>query len=421
MVKMLRNKKALELKRAELAPLLEREEELKKEAEELEQSIEGAEKEEDLDLIDEEIEKNTEEAKENEEKINSIKEEMKALEEEMEKLQEKTAKATTKKREVQPMLNVSEREQLRTLLSTEDSVERKFVSEVIGAIKEKRAFAGGEELIPETFIGILYDKTYKKSKLLPLVDVVNAKGTGKFLVDVSAPDFVWTEKCADIPELTMAALGTLELDRYALGGYVPVCNAIIEDAMIDVATYILDKMAEGKAKAIDAAILSGLGSDSNQPEGILTKVTNAAAAHDLEGIMAAAVEIGSNNDDDVEIDEVTLVMNPTDFYKYVKPATYQVDNNAKVVSMAPTDFKQLPDGTPVVLTKRIEAGTSLMGAFKSYKWRNAKNDTVQVLKELRALNRQTLFLLDGAHDGKVGNIDHFVKITLEKKPETPEA
>ena len=417
MIKALRVKREIELKKEKLKPLEKRAEELVDEAAKLEQSIDEAEKVEDLDLIDEEINKNATETKETEDKINAIKAEMDALEEELNKLVEKSNDGPNKKREVIVAMNLTERENLRALLSAEESSERKFIGEVVSAIRENRAFAGGAELIPETFVDILYDRTMKKSKLLPLVDVVTAKGTAKFLIDSIAPEFVWTEKCADIPELTFAALGTMELDRYALGGYVPVCNAVIEDAMIDVADYILTKMAEGKAKSIDKAILSGLGSASNQPEGILTKVTNTAGATTLMEIMAAAVKIGSNFADDVEVGELTIVMNPADFYAYVKPATYQVDGNGKVVSMAPVDFKQLPDGTKVITTKRIAAGTALMGDFKSYKWRNAKNDTVSVLKELGALNRKTMFLLDGAHDGKVANKDHFVKITLT--PPTP--
>lgn len=333
---------------------------------------------------------------------------------------ERTAPAEIKTREVVNM-NLSEREIIRQALAKEDSAERKFISDYVMAAMEKRAFEAGPQIIPESFMGILHDRTYKGSRLLPLVNVVNAKGKMKFLVDSKLPDFVWTEKCADIPELTLGALGTLELDRYALGGYIAVCNAIIEDAMIDVADYLLDKMSAGRAKAIDLAILNGQGSAANQPEGILTKVTNTATATSIQELMDAEALVGALDTEDATMDgAMTLVMNPADYYTVVKPATFVTTSNGQLVATDVENFRALPDGVSVVLTKRIPKGTGLLGYFKSYFWRNAMNETVMVLREIRALNRQTVFAIDGAHDGKVAFPDNFVKITISA-PVKPEA
>lgn len=147
---------------------------------------------------------------------------------------------------------------------------RSFLGEVRAAIKEKRALTGVGMTIPEVMLGLIREEMAAASKLLPFVDLRSVSGKGRQNVMGKISEGVWTEMCANLNELDLA-FNQVEVDGYKVGGFVVVCNAVLEDSDIALANEIITAIGKAIAKALDKAILFGDG--SKKPVGIAKRLS----------------------------------------------------------------------------------------------------------------------------------------------------
>jgi HK97 family phage major capsid protein len=155
-------------------------------------------------------------------------------------------------------------EERTRLVQREDMQE--FLGKVRSAIKEQRALTNVGYLIPDVFLGILKAAIEDYSKLYNRVYKEPVSGPARLVIEGPAPEAVWTEACANLNELDLS-WSKAEIDGYKVGGYFKVCNAIIEDADIDLAGYINEKLGQAIGLAIDKAIVFGTG--TKMPTGIV--------------------------------------------------------------------------------------------------------------------------------------------------------
>ena len=66
----------------------------------------------------------------------------------------------------------------------------------------------------------------------------------------------------------------VEVDGYKVGGYIAVCNAILEDSDINLAQFIFDALGQAIGLALDKAIIYGKG--DKMPVGIATRLAESA-------------------------------------------------------------------------------------------------------------------------------------------------
>lgn len=273
--------KSLELVREKIADFATREAEL-------EADIAEAETDEEKTAVEEAVEAFTAEKESAEAEEKSLRETVEALEAEIAEIEERTKKATTgapeksakaetesrkvmtsmNKRNIFNTLSIEE----RTAMFESDSV-KNFMSEVRTAIKEKRALAQAGLLIPDYFLGLLRENVLKYSKLVDRVNYVRISGTGRQAVMGTIPEAVWTEMCANLNELGLTFYEQ-EVDGWKVGGFVPVCNAVLEDSDIDLASTVLDAIAQAIGYALDKAILFGNG--TRMPLGFFTRLAQTA-------------------------------------------------------------------------------------------------------------------------------------------------
>ena len=159
-------------------------------------------------------------------------------------------------------------QQERTAFLENEGV-RSFLGEVRAAIKEKRALTGVGLTIPEVMLGLIREEMAAASKLLPFVDLRSVSGKGRQNVMGKISEGVWTEMCANLNELNLA-FNQVEVDGYKVGGFVVVCNAVLEDSDIALANEIISAIGKAIAKALDKAILFGDG--SKKPVGIAARL-----------------------------------------------------------------------------------------------------------------------------------------------------
>ena len=172
---------------------------------------------------------------------------------------------------------------------------RAFVEKMAEAMREKRDIENLNLTIPEVILPLLRENVFDYSKLLRRVNRVVVNGEARQIVAGTVPEAVWTEMCANINELSWG-FTQIMLDGYKEAGYIPVCNAVLEDSYIDMAAEIITMLGQSLGLALDKAILYGR-SDANQfmPMGIVTRLAQTAQPSGYPTNAPAWIDLHSTN------------------------------------------------------------------------------------------------------------------------------
>ena len=273
--------KDLETREAELAA---REAELEEALEEVSNDEEKAAFDEALEAYEKDKEELDTAKEENAKEGDDLQAEIEELEKE---LDERTAKKNeaAKKVEKTPAEKETRKEMNHMIYRTfakmtmEERtaiVEREDVKTFLGEIRNRlqsRAVTNASVTIPNVLVGVIYQNAEESSKLLKHVRVENVPGIARLIVDGGFPEAVWTEQCANLNELSIG-LYDMEVDGYKVGGFIKVCNAILEDSDIDLASTITEKLGLAIGYALDKAIVAGTG--TKMPLGFATRLLQAS-------------------------------------------------------------------------------------------------------------------------------------------------
>lgn len=400
---------------------------------ELKAAFEQAESQEDIDLIDAEMKEFDEkrsafQTKEKEftDKITELRSELEAIESEQpespkkneERSKEPVQVRTVTTGGIETMANTIEtRSQMLERLNQTEV--REFYANVAKAVKDKRAVTESDLLIPETVINMIQMRLGDYSVLYKEVNVVKLSGTARVILDGKIPEAIWTEMCDPVEELAFGFSQT-EIDGFKVGGFIPVCNAVLEDAMINLANYIEQRLAMAIAKSLDKAILIGEGASAKQPEGIITNtdVATATSTGELVDIMKNVGTI-DHGDDALDKGELIAVMKRSTYYTHLMEQTYLPTADGRLVVQDATS-PRLPDGTRVVFSNYAPENVIVIGDFKKYLLGERAGVKLAVSQDVRFIQDQTVFKGTARYDGKVVDKEAFVVITIEKtEVETP--
>ena len=161
------------------------------------------------------------------------------------------------------------------LAQRQETLAREDVKAFLGGLRAMKgaqaSISGGELTIPITFLDLIAENMYRYSKLLNRVRVRNVDGQARQTIAGTVPEAVWTEMCGIINELTFK-FNQITLDGYKVAGFVPVCNSLLEDNDVNLASWIVEMISESVGLAMDKAILYGKGPSYRQPLGIVTRL-----------------------------------------------------------------------------------------------------------------------------------------------------
>ena len=150
-----------------------------------------------------------------------------------------------------------------------------FLQRVRAMRAEQRAVTGAELGIPKVILGLIRENIDRYSKLKKHVTVRQIAGEGRVLVSGPIPEAVWTGMCETLNELDLS-FTQVELEGFKVGGVIYVCNALMKDTDIALATEIINAIGQAIGLALDKAILYGKGANKKMPMGIVTRLTQTA-------------------------------------------------------------------------------------------------------------------------------------------------
>lgn len=310
-IKAIMLRKRLDVLNGQLAPLTEKDAEFDTRERELETAVAEATTQEELDTVNEMADTFEQERSAHVAERDRISAEIQAVEQELAAEEQRQAEAARRPAENHNIENREENSmdldirslpierraidaipsELRTRIMGQQDV-KDFLQRVRDLKGQTRSVSGGELLIPVVLVDLIAQNMYRYSKLLRRVRLRNVAGTTRQTVMGTIPEAVWTEACAALNELNLAA-SAVTLDGYKVGGFIPVCNALLEDSDINLAGYIVEAFAEAIGLAVDKAILYGTG--NKMPMGIVTRLAQTSQPAGYPADAPAWVDLHTSN------------------------------------------------------------------------------------------------------------------------------
>lgn len=323
MLKALMLRRSIDAKKAELAALEEKDAEFVTREAELETAINEVEpgNQEQEAAVTAEIEKFENERTAHGDQKKALTEEVQRMESELEELERSAPKPQKngpehgeKVRGDMHMENINIRalprnqrafdalsgERRAAILAQEDT--KTFLAQLRSMKGQSRAVTGGELTIPVVFLELVAENMYRYSKLLNRVRVRNVSGEARQTIAGTVPEAVWTEMCAAINELTFA-FNQITVDGYKVAGFVPVCNSLLEDNDVNLASWIVEMLSESIGLAMDKAILYGKG--TGMPLGVVPRLAQQSAPANYPANAPAWVDLHTTNIKQIGGDSVT--------------------------------------------------------------------------------------------------------------------
>lgn len=183
-------------------------------------------------------------------------------------------------------------EQRNTIVAQDDV--KAFLGELRSMKGQSRAITGAELTIPVVFLDLISENVFRYSKLLNRVRVRNVSGEARQTIAGTVPEAIWTEMCGAINELSFT-FNQVTLDGYKVAGYVPVCNSLLEDNDVNLASWIVEMISESIGLAMDKAILYGKGAASKMPLGIVTRLAQDTKPADYPANAPEWVDLSDSN------------------------------------------------------------------------------------------------------------------------------
>ena len=286
-------KKNLEEAKAKQAELQTREAEL-------EEAINEASTDEEKETVEAAVSEFETEKADTDKAVEGFEEELRNLESELNETEEQAAPAPveeTKVEERHEVVKMSKRTKFfgMTIEERDAFVAKEEVKEFLERVrkigKEKRSVTGGDLLIPTVVLELIRENIGEYSKLIKHVNLKPVNGKARQNVLGAIPEAVWTEMCAKLNELSITFTG-LQVDGYKVGGYIPVCNALLEDSDINLAQEIFTAIGAAIGYALDKAIVFGTG--TKMPLGIFTRLAETSNPSDPR-ILGTWTDLHSTN------------------------------------------------------------------------------------------------------------------------------
>ena len=283
------------------------------------------------------------------------------------------------------------------------SEENKYYQRVIEASKAsdfKQAIANIDVAMPFTIIDSVLEDIETKYELLSLVDIHNTTALTKWIVNKEGSQLAaWGEINSAITKELEGKIGVIDTTLYKLTAFMFVSLDMLDLGPAWVDRYVRAILVDAVGYAAETAIVNGTG--KNQPIGMTRDVSDdvtVTAGIYPEKETISITDLSPKTYGDLisqlaktptgrprVVDGLILVVNPSDYYKIIMPATtIQTPSGGYVNNV-------LPVPTKIIQSVGAPEGKAIIGMAKRYFFgvgtgKNAKlgyDDSYKYLEEQR--------------------------------------
>lgn len=260
------------------------------------------------------------------------------------------------------------------------STEKKYYEKLIDAFKSenpKQALTNPEIVMPETVLDAVFDDLQTEHPLLSHLSFTNTRGAIKFLF--STNDFqkaVWGKLCAEITEEIEASFSEIDMTLMKLSAFIPVCEAMLDLGPVWLDSYVRQILYEALANGLEDGIINNLNTTTG-PVGMIADMTTgsggvgaatftaktATPITDLQpatlGAQLAKLAVDAAGKARA-IRDVILIVNPTDYFTKVFPATTVMNGAGVYVNNV------LPYPMTIIQSAAVATGKAVLGLGYKY-------------------------------------------------------
>ena len=260
------------------------------------------------------------------------------------------------------------------------SKEKKYYEKLIEAFKSenpKQALTDPEIVMPETVLDAVFDDLQTEHPLLSHISFTNTRGAIKFLF--SKNDFqkaVWGKLCAEITKEIEASFSEIDMTLMKLSAFIPVCEAMLDLGPVWLDSYVRQILYEALANGLEDGIINNLNTTTG-PVGMIADMTTgsggvgaatftaktATPITDLQpatlGAQLAKLAVDAAGKARA-IRDVILIVNPTDYFTKVFPATTVMNGAGVYVNNV------LPYPMTIIQSAAVATGKAVLGLGYKY-------------------------------------------------------
>lgn len=228
-----------------------------------------------------------------------------------------------------------------------------------------------DETLPKTTINAVFDDLTENHPLLDAINFQNTSALTEILISTSSGVAGWSELAATITDELSGAFAVINLDKKKLSAFIPVANAMLDLGPTWLDQYVRTLLSEAIAVALEAGIVDGDG--NGKPLGMTRALTGAtdgvyprktataitALDTTTYGTILNTLSQGPNSKRRA-ITSVLMVVNPSDYFTKVFPATTPRTTDGGFNSGV------FPFPTTVIQSDAVPVGFAVMGLGKKY-------------------------------------------------------
>lgn len=224
---------------------------------------------------------------------------------------------------------------VRQLTSEERDFFQAF-GKAAAANNPRQALADLDKVMPKTVVDHVFRDLVTKHPLLSKINFINAGYITEYMVNTNGhQEAVWGELCDEIVKDLTSGFKVVPTNLFKLSAFLPLCKAMLDLGPEWLDNYVRSVLYEAQANGWEAGIVSGTG--KSQPIG-MDKIVGDDAVVTAEGYTAkdaiaitdlyadtiggllAQLSVGPNGNSR-EVHTPIMVVNYTDYYQKVFPAT----------------------------------------------------------------------------------------------------
>jgi len=260
------------------------------------------------------------------------------------------------------------------------SEEKKFYDTLIRSMKANggdamNALSNTDKTFPITIIQQVMEDMKQEHPLLAAVNTVATTGLTKLLLNADEGDnCAWGALEATIAEEIDSGFREIDLGQFKLSGFLPISIDMLELGAKWLDSYIRTCLSEALAIGYENAIVTGTGKDMpiGMDRSVADDVTVVGGVYpQKEAITVTSFDRASygalvaqlaqtHNGKPRAVKDLILVVNPSDYYSLVMPATTVQTPDGKYINDV------LPVPTSIIQSVAVTQGEAILGIGKNY-------------------------------------------------------
>ena len=311
------------------------------------------------------------------------------------------------------------------------SDESKYYQKVITAMKSgnpEQSLKDTDIAMPKTIIDDVFEDLTTDHPLLDAIDFQNSGAVTEWLLNANTSQLAtWSPLCAEIAEELTSGFKKINLEQNKLSAFIPICKAMLDLGPIWLDKYVRTILSEALYLGLEDGILNGRGQTTQISEPIGMRkdlegsVVQATGYPDKAKVVMKSLDPQSyggivaglsktENDNPRVVEEVILVVNPTDYLTKVFPATTPRATDGTYTKNV------FPFPTTVIQSVRLAEGEAVMGIGKRYFMASGtgKNGKIEYSDHNRFLEDERIYLTKFYGHGQPKDNNSFVLLDISK-------